>query len=64
MADEEFSTYLYNYKRQGLYPSHNIDLSIRLNAYGSAAGIDPLIIDKFSMDHPWWHFIYKIPRRW
>jgi hypothetical protein len=61
---EEFSTYQYNYKRQGLYPNHTFDIEMRLNAYGTGAGIYPLVIDKYFLDKPWWHFIYKIPRRW
>jgi hypothetical protein len=40
MQKEEFLTYLYNYKRQGLYPNHKIlDLGSRINAYGTAAGV-------------------------
>ena len=65
MANEEFYTYTYNYRRQGLYPNHTMNLSARLNAYGTRAGINIDEIFKYdSFDRSWWHFIYKIPRRW
>lgn len=62
---EEYPTYIYNYKRQGLYL--NIDkesLGWRINGYGTAAGINPEILFKYQFFKPWWHVIYRIPRRW
>ncbi|HOK26809.1 MAG TPA: RHS repeat-associated core domain-containing protein [Bacteroidales bacterium] len=64
-AYEEYSTYVYNYRRQGLYL--NIDkegLGWRINAYGTSAGINPNIILRYQFNKPWWHFIYRIPRKW
>jgi hypothetical protein len=64
-ANEEYSTYVYNYKRQGLYLSIDKEsLGWRINGYGTSAGIDPNIIFRYQFNIPWWHFIYRIPRRW
>jgi RHS repeat-associated protein len=64
MAGEEFNTWAYNYKRQGLYTDHGYDIGCRLNSYGTAASINPDIIFSYSFYKPWWHVIYRIPRKW
>ena len=64
MAGEEFNTWAYNYRRQGLYREHGYDIGSRLNSYGTVAGINPDIIFSYSDYKPWWHGIYRIPRRW
>ncbi|MFV0267428.1 MAG: hypothetical protein ACK5HT_09880 [Draconibacterium sp.] len=64
---EEFTNYIRNYKRQGLYPNHTFhDLGWRINANGSALGINPDIFMRYTgLDKtPWWHFIFKISRKW
>ena len=33
MAGEEFNTWAYNYRRQGLYREHGYDIGSRLNSY-------------------------------
>ena len=56
---EEYNTYLYSYRNQGLYPQHGFnDLVYRINMYGWQALIDA------NFSQQWWHFIYKIPRKW
>ncbi len=59
---EEWNTYLYNYKNQGLYRKHGFDIVSRINSYG----IQGLIYDQYTplFSSKWWHFIYKIPRKW
>ncbi len=65
MAGEEFNTWAYNYRRQGLYRKHGFDdIGDRLNSYGTVAGINPDIIFSYSYYQPKWHVIYRIPRRW
>lgn len=64
VAGEEFNTYEYNYKRQGLYPNSGFNIKGRLNMYGTAAGLDYNMILKYSYSSPWYYFIYKIPRKW
>ena len=67
-AEEEWSTYMYNYRRQGLYHKHGFDLNNRIEAEGLMAGIywtsvlpnGQYFISAFSPK--WWHFIYYIPR--
>jgi hypothetical protein len=64
MAGEEFNTWAYNYRRQGFYTDHGYDIGYRLNSYGTAASINPDIIFSYSFYKPWWHSIYRIPRKW
>ena len=57
---DEWSTYMTNYKNQGLYPNHGIDLVNRINYYGYGVGI----YGETFFTPAWWHFIYRIPRLW
>jgi hypothetical protein len=64
---EEFKNYIRNYKRQGLYPNHSMnDLGLRINGHGTALGLNPDKFMKYTgfIESPWWHVVYKIPRRW
>lgn len=66
---EEWSTYMKNYQRQGLYHNHGVNIISRINQYGSQAGIygtyvTPTGSYSSNFNVQWWHFIYKIPRRW
>lgn len=54
---EEFNTYLHNYMNQGLYPNHGFNIVERLKVNEWQA-----LRDYFTPK--WWHFIYRIPRRW
>ena len=68
-GSEEWSTYLYNYKNQGLYTQHGIDIISRINHYGLQVGIYDIIVtptgtDFMQFNKKWWHFLYTIPRRW
>ena len=67
----EFKTYIYNYKRQGLYPKFGENLSLKINHFGTeslglVANQDEFIDSylKYTYDVPRWHIFYKIPRRW
>lgn len=67
-AKEEWSTYMYNYKRQGLYPKHGVDLVTRIKGEGIQAGVygttilpnGQYYITEFSPK--WWQFVYRIQR--
>ncbi|MBR0498609.1 MAG: hypothetical protein IJJ78_05985 [Paludibacteraceae bacterium] len=66
---EEWSTYMRNYHRQGLYHKHEVNIIDRINSYGMFASIydygetsTGFHITQFNKQ--WWHFIYRIPRRW
>jgi RHS repeat-associated protein len=67
-AEEEWSTYMYNYRRQGLYHKHGFDLKGRIGAEGIKAGIyEPSVLPNgqysiSTFSPKWWHFIYYIPR--
>ncbi|MDR2424534.1 MAG: RHS domain-containing protein [Prevotellaceae bacterium] len=66
---EEWDTYLYNYKNQGLYRNHGIDIVDRIIWYGTQAGIyanivTPSGVYSTTFIPAWWHWIYKIPRKW
>lgn len=69
VGKEEWSTYLHNYRNQGLYWNHGIPLVSRVNYYGFQEGIYEMVISP-NVSYPkqfksqWWHFLYKIPRRW
>jgi hypothetical protein len=65
LAREEWDTYLYNYRNQGLYPNHGVNLINRIGLEGMDAGIYGVgTTDYFTFTPEWWHFIYKIPRLW
>ncbi|MCL1850873.1 MAG: hypothetical protein FWF70_05675, partial [Bacteroidetes bacterium] len=58
---EEWDTYLYNYRNQGLYPNPtNVDLIKAIKYYGYQIGV----YGPTTFSPAWWHFIYKIPRLW
>jgi hypothetical protein len=66
---EEWSTYLHNYRNQGLYKNHGTPLISRMNHYGIQGGIYEMVVSptgsyttQFSKQ--WWHFLYRTPRRW
>jgi hypothetical protein len=66
---EEWSTYLHNYRNQGLYRNHGTPLVSRMNHYGIQGGIYEIVISptgsySTQFNSQWWHFLYKIPRRW
>ncbi len=67
-AQEEWSTYIYNYRRQGLYHKHGINLRERIATEGWNAGIyGPSVLPdgQYSIttfSPSWWHVIYHIPR--
>jgi RHS repeat-associated protein len=70
-TEEEYYTYLYNYKRQGYYPKPKLSegntIIDRINRYGVASGIyayDFVTSNTVLFKTHWWHFIYKIPRKW
>lgn len=64
LGAEEFNAYEYNYKRQGLYRNHKMDIGPRLNNSGTNAGVNFNIILSYTFYKPWWHIIYRIPRKW
>jgi len=68
---EEWNNYNQNYRNQGLYRNHDdgVDLVERINHYGTRAGeygsiITPSGNYSTSFVPKWWHWIYKIPRKW
>lgn len=66
---EEWSTYMKNYQRQGLYHKHGLNIIDRINTYGNQAGIYNFFVTptgsySTQFNKQWWHFIYSIPRRW
>jgi len=68
-SKEEWSTYMKNYQRQGLYHKHGVDIIERINSYGYQAGIYEFFVTpsrsySTKFIEQWWHFIYSIPRRW
>lgn len=70
-GNEEWSTYLQNYKEYGLYPypKGRNELISRINQYGLQAGIyeyvkTPTSFYSTLFTPRWWHVIYRIPRRW
>jgi len=59
---EEHGAYLRNYKRNGLYPgARKAGLEDILNSHGLVGGLYDGT--KF-FQAKWWHFIYRIPRRY
>jgi hypothetical protein len=66
---EEWNTYLYNYKNQGMYRKNGIDIVDRIKDYGMRAGMYELIVTpsksySTTFNPAWWHWIYQIPRKW
>jgi hypothetical protein len=66
-AREEWGTYMQNYKRQGLYPNHGMDIIESINYYGIPAMIyssyvTPTGIYSNQFNARWWHYMYQIPR--
>ena len=61
---EEFRAQVHLYINQGLYSRSGVDWGGRINMWGSAAGVDPYIIFRYTFYRPWWHSVYKIPRKW
>ena len=62
---EEYLNRTRNYRNQGLYRDHGYnDIDMRINSYGTIAGINPDILFSYSFYQPRWHIIYRIPRRW
>jgi RHS repeat-associated protein len=58
---EERLGFIDAYKNQGLYPSHGTNLMSNINYY-QLQSLKLSSSQYFSSK--WWHFIYKIPRRW
>jgi hypothetical protein len=62
---EEWNTYLYNYKNQGLYRKHDIPLVSRISSYGP---YDVVVTPTGSYPTYFvpkrWHWIYRVPRKW
>ena len=63
-AYEEYRAQVHLYKNQGLYSGSGVDWGQRINGWGSAAGVNPDMIFRYNFYRPWWHFVYKIPRKW
>ena len=66
---EEWETYLYSYKNQGLYRRHGFDLVSRINSYGFQGEIYGMYVTpdgnySTSFTPKWWQWIYRIPRKW
>lgn len=58
---EERLGFIHAYKNQGLYPTHGLDLMRHINFYQSQS----FNLEKSKyFSAKWWHFIYKIQRRW
>jgi RHS repeat-associated protein len=58
---EEHGGYMLNYKNQGLYRDHGFNFLERVQIFGSQGG---LYDQSYLYESKWWHFIYKIPRRY
>jgi hypothetical protein len=68
-AYEEWRAQNYLYKHQGLYSKSGVNWIERIGQYGRDAGLYYSVIgSKYSysvtFNPKWWHFTYKIPRRW
>jgi RHS repeat-associated protein len=59
---EEWRAQNHLYKNQGLYSKSGIDWVQRINYWGMQAGVYDMYTPLFSQN--WWHFIYKLPRKW
>lgn len=60
-----------NYRNQGLWLNHNTDIIKNINTYGLGAGVYTNQINFISgtteltrFEPKWWHFLFKIGRRW
>ena len=67
-GEEEWNAYIHNYRNQGRYKKHGIDIVERINKYGQDALFYDYIISQFSViwngfEEKLWHKIFKIPRR-
>lgn len=73
----EWETWQYTYRNQGLYPKGRNDIEVinNINSYGIQAGkydigiilsrkTGQVLNSNTLFNKKWWHFIYKIPRRW
>jgi hypothetical protein len=68
-AYEEWRAQMHLYKNQGLYPNSGNNWIERIGQYGRDAGLYYSVTgSKYSypvvFNPKWWHFTYKIPRRW
>jgi RHS repeat-associated protein len=63
-AYEEWRAQMYLYKGQGLYSNSGVNWKQRINMYGNIAGVYNTLLNPDLFQSKWWHFIYKIPRRW
>ena len=68
IAPEEVRVWEATYRNQGLFPNHNSNIVKRINFYGMQSGKYPIVITPSGLldtafKSRWWHFIYKIPRR-
>jgi hypothetical protein len=62
---EEHGAYMVNYRRQGLYPRHGMSLRNNIEAYGLQGGLyGPSEAGFVTFQKKWWHFVYRIPRRY
>ena len=59
---EEWRAQNHSYKNQGLYSQSGINWVKRINYWGINAGVYNMHTPLFTSK--WWHFIYKIPRKW
>jgi hypothetical protein len=57
---EEVDGFLHAYKNQGFYPKNSIGYIGQITTYQLPSIDGPGELYKKA----WWHFIYKIPRRW
>ena len=59
---EEWRAQNHLYKNQGLYSKSGHDWVQRINYWGIQAGVYDMYTPLYSSR--WWHFMYKIPRKW
>ena len=59
---EEWRAQNHQYKNQGLYLKSGVHWVDRINSYGIQSGVYDMHSPLFSPR--WWHFMYKIPRKW
>jgi len=63
----EWETYTHNYYNQGFYLDYvsQSDLITNIKYFEmNANSYYPLDIPKFTFTSKWWHFIYRLPRKW
>ena len=56
-SQEEYDTYVYNYKNEGLYLNSGIDTYSRIKYYEYRMFSD-------TFQKRWYHIVYKTPRKW